>query len=304
MSKMSPQTNDPLYSPSSPENGEDSAGVIQWVRELVKGRSDTSLRDALEEYIEEAKGQDSVDSHEKMLIGNILKLRGMSVTDVMIPRADIAAIPLDTTQEGLLSLLCERQFSRLPVYRENLDEIVGTIHIKDILGVLATGNEIAVKDLIRPVPIVSPSMPVLDLLLMMKQQRRHMALVVDEYGGIDGLVTTGDVIEAIVGEIEDEYDTYEQPHMSENKDGSVTADARVDIDEFEEKYGKILEDEEREDIDTLGGLVFAIAGRIPARGEILTHKSGMEFEISEADPRRIQRIIIRNIPLHPQGDSA
>jgi len=140
-------------------------------------------------------------------------------------------------------------------------------------------------------------MPVLDLLLMMKQMRRHMALVVDEFGGIDGHVTINDVIESIVGEIEDEYDRDDEPTLIQNRDGSIMIDARYDIEEFEEKFGRLLTDEEREDNDTLGGLVFEIAGRVPARGEILTHPSGMVFEIVDADPRRVNRLLIKNIPL-------
>ncbi|MCB9989019.1 MAG: HlyC/CorC family transporter [Rhodospirillales bacterium] len=268
------------------------------MRGLVKGRGDTSLRDALAEYITEQNDDEcGTAAHERVLISNILNLRDMTVTDVMIPRADIAAISLDTTREDLLSLLAEKQFSRLPVYKETLDDIIGTIHIKDILASIATGKDMVIKDIIRNVPIVSPAMPVLDLLLMMKQKRRHMAMVIDEFGGIDGLVTIGDVIEAIVGEIEDEYDQDDQPQIKEKEDGSVIVDARYDIEEFEEKYGELLDEDEREDVDTLGGLVFSIAGRVPARGEILTHDSGMVFEILDADPRRVHRVLIRNIPL-------
>lgn len=283
---------DAEISPSSEPN------IMDWVRGLVKGRGDTSLRDALAEYITEQNDDEcGTAAHERVLISNILNLRDMTVTDVMIPRADIAAISLDTTREDLLSLLAEKQFSRLPVYKETLDDIIGTIHIKDILASIATGKDMVIKDIIRNVPIVSPAMPVLDLLLMMKQKRRHMAMVIDEFGGIDGLVTIGDVIEAIVGEIEDEYDQDDQPQIKEKEDGSVIVDARYDIEEFEEKYGELLDEDEREDVDTLGGLVFSIAGRVPARGEILTHDSGMVFEILDADPRRVHRVLIRNIPL-------
>ncbi|MCB1556664.1 MAG: HlyC/CorC family transporter [Alphaproteobacteria bacterium] len=274
-------------------------GLPHWLRGLLRSKDDSSLREAIEEYIEETKHDPAgtVGAHERTLIANVLKLRDMAVMDVMIPRAHIVAIPFETSQEDLLALLIEKQFSRFPVYKETLDEIVGTIHIKDVLATLAAGKPLNVRQLMREVQIVSPSMPVIDLMLMMKQQRRHMVLVIDEYGGIDGLVTTGDIVEAIVGEIEDEYDSGDQPQIVENPDGSLTADARVDIDLFEEKYGKILNDDEREDIDTLGGLIFALAGRIPARGEILTHEAtGMVFEVLDADPRRVNRVLIRNVP--------
>jgi magnesium and cobalt transporter len=152
-----------------------------------------------------------------------------------------------------------------------------------------------VKDLVRTTPIVSPAMGVLDLILFMKQHRKHMVMVVDEYGGIDGLVTLGDVIETIVGEIDDEYDTSNEHALIERPDGTVLAEGRVDLDDFEEKFGMFFSEDEREDADTLAGLAFMIAGRVPARGEIIQHASGLEFEIIDATPRHIKRIKIRNI---------
>ena len=284
----------------------DPQNIFKWIQNLVKGRSDSSLRDAIEEYIEEgaALGGDigSTSAHERALLSNILELRDVSVFDAMIPRADIIAIDINTTQEELFSVLAEKQHSRLPVYNETLDNLVGTIHIKDILACLARGNQIEMTDLIRDVPIISPAMHVLDLLLMFKQMRKHMALVVDEYGGIDGLITIGDVIESIVGEIDDEYDIDDTPTMRQNSDGSVLVDARLDLNEFEKHYGQILDEDEREDIETLGGLVFALAGRVPARGEILTHPTGMVFEVVDADPRRISRLLIKNIPELPENN--
>jgi CBS domain containing-hemolysin-like protein len=274
-------------------------GVVDWLKTMLKGKNDTKLREALEDYIEESATDATLSTlthQERALIANILKLRDLNVVDVMIPRADISAIDVNTSQSDLLSLLAEKQFSRLPVYRETLDDVMGTIHIKDILSALARGQAVHIPTLVRDVPIVAPSMPVLDLLLMMKQKRRHMALVVDEYGGIDGLATIGDIIEAIVGEIEDEYDQDTQGDMTRDKDGNIIADGRVDIEEFEQRFGDILTEDEREDVDTLGGLVFALAGRIPARGELITHSSGMQFEVIDADLRRVKRLLIRNIP--------
>ena len=242
---------------------------------------------------------ESVESlHEKHLLSNILRLRDLKVIDVMIPRADIIAIDIETTKKDLLALLSEKQHSRLPVYRDSLDDVVGTIHIKDILQCLAEGRKFSIAEMVRDVPIVSPSMAVLDLILMMRQMRKHMALVVDEFGGIDGLIAIGDVIEEIVGEIDDEYDEENEPEIMECKDGSILIDARYDIEDFEEKYGELLTDEEREDVDTLGGLVSSIAGRVPVRGEIISHEdSGTVFEVMDADPRRVNRLRIKNIPL-------
>lgn len=296
------------------DNGRDSikngtnGNVVHWLKNLVGIKSDTTLRETIEEYIDAAESRNSeitsISAHERSLISNILKMRDHTVVDVMIPRADIFAIDIKTSQNELLSLLSQKQHSRIPVYRETLDDVVGTLHIKDILSCLADSRKVDIEDLVREVPIVSPSMQVLDLLLMMKQMRKHMALVVDEFGGIDGLVTINDIIESIVGEIEDEYDQSDNPEIVENGDGSLTADARFDIEEFEEIYGDILTEDEREDVDTLGGLVSALAGRVPARGEILTHEeSGMVFEIIDSDPRRVNRLLIKNIPLRKDTDT-
>lgn len=280
-------------------NRESDKGLFGFVKSVLKGKSEPTLREAIEEFMEEAheNGHSTLVSiQEHTLINNILELRDMTVVDVMIPRADIAAIDIGTSQKDLLALLSERQFSRFPVYRETLDNVIGTIHIKDIIACLARNRPVEIADLVREVPIISPAMHVLDLILMMRQMRKHMALVVDEYGGIDGMVTIGDVIEAIIGEIEDEYEQESHSEMIPQADGSLIADARVDLEEFEEEYGNMFSEDEREDADTLGGLVSAIAGRVPVRGEVLTHSTGMVFEVLEADPRRVGRLRIKNIP--------
>lgn len=269
-----------------------------WIKNLVRTKSDSSLREAIEEYIDDKQNgaKDHASSQERLLLANILKLRTITVVDVMIPRADIIAIEANTTGKELLELLSKKQFSRLPVYRESLDDVIGTIHIKDILAVLARDQDINISELLTDVPIVSPSMSVLDLLLEMRESRRHMAMVVDEYGGIDGLVTIGDVIEAIVGEIEDEHNPERTAEIIEEKDGVLFVDPRVDLEEFEKRYGQIFSEQEHQESDTLGGLIFSITGRVPARGEIISHSSGMLFEILEADPRRIHLMKVRNIP--------
>lgn len=286
-----------------------SGGFFSHIKNLFmkqKNGSDT-LREAIEEYIEELDEDNgselAIASHESALIANVLKLRDTTVIDVMIPRADLAAIEVSASKNDLMELLAEKQFSRIPVYKDSMDEILGTVHIKDILSVVAADKELDIKSMIRPVPIVSPSLPVLDLLLKMQSDKKHMVMVVDEYGGIDGLVTIGDVIEAIVGEFEDEFDTDIAPQMTEKPDGSVIIDARFDIEEFEEKYGAIFTEEEHEEADTLGGLVFFTASRIPARGEVIKHDSGMVFEILEADQRRVSSLRIRNIPTQNSNET-
>jgi magnesium and cobalt transporter len=260
-----------------------------------------ALREAIEEYIEEqpqAADTDPVSVQERMLFSNILALRDITVYDVMVPRADIAALEVDCSKEQLFAFLATNNYSRFPVFKNTMDDILGSVHLKDIMAVLAQGQKIKLKTMLTDVPIVSPAMPIMDLLLVMRKTSRHMALVVDEYGGIDGLITIGDVIGTIIGEIDDEHDK-DDVQLVTNPDGSILADARLDIEEFEEKYGLILTEEEREESDTLGGLVFAMAGRVPSRGEVLTHSSGMIFEVLEADPRKISRLKIRNIPRAP-----
>lgn len=269
-------------------------------RLVRKSDSDDSLREALEDYIEELSTEDGNGEHgssgqERIMLGNILELRSMTVTDVMVPRVDVAAIDISNSPSELLKMLAEKQHSRVPVYRDTLDDLLGVIHMKDAIGALAQGKDIVLKDMIREVPIVSPALPVLDLLLLMRETRQHMVFIVDEYGGIDGLATLGDVLSAIVGEIQDEYESTDAPAMRDNADGTVIADARIAIRDFEEKFGQILNDEERESVDTLGGYISFLTDRVPARGEIISHKeSGLIFEILEADPRRIIRVRIRS----------
>jgi magnesium and cobalt transporter len=299
------KTLDPTFkSPNgnSNGNGNDKPSFWRRLKYLFTGeheKNDNGLREAIEEYIVEPLEEissDPLSNHERLLLSNILKLQDLTVVNVMVPRVDIVAIDVNSSKDELYALLAEKQCSRFPVYKDTLDEVLGTVHIKDIVECIAKKQKVNLVELLNEVPIVSPSMPVLDLVLKMRQSRRHMALVVDEYGGIDGLVTIGDIIEAIIGDVDDEHDIQEDPSMRENRDGSVIADARVNLEEFEDRYGQILSEEEREESDTLGGLVFDIAGRVPARGEVITHDTGMVFEVLDGDPRRIDRIKITDIP--------
>lgn len=283
-----------------PSLSHEKPGLLSRIKHLFTGppKTDSGLREAIEEYIVEPESfnSDSVSLHERVLLSNILKLRDITVFNVMIPRADISAIEANISKDDLFEFLAETHVSRFPVYSDTLDNVVGTVHVKDILATIAKGDDLKIVDMVSDVPIVSPSMPILDLVLKMRHSRRHMALVVDEYGGIDGLVTIGDVIESIIGEIDDEHDTQTDPQMIEVSEGAIVADARVQLNEFEGRYGQILDQDEREESDTLGGLVFDLAGRVPVRGEMITHPSGMLFEVLEADPRRISRLKITNIP--------
>ena len=188
----------------------------------------------------------------------------------------------------LIDLLTKESHSRLPVYGETLDDVAGMVHIKDVLAWRGRDGDFSLSKIQRKILFVSPSMQVLELLLEMRAERSHMALVVDEFGGVDGLVTIEDLVEEIVGEIEDEHDLDDNPKMISHPDGSFTADARVTIGTLEEMTGTEVTGGDTEDIDTLGGLVFSIAGRVPVRGELLHHSSGVEFEVLDADHRRIK----------------
>ncbi len=295
----------------SPETDDKSGLFTKLKRWLAPEIAEAeAVREVIEELIEERiedrpEGEPAIDPNERLLLANVLKLRGVTAADIMVPRADIVAIDAATPVVDALMLVVKEGHSRLPVFRETLDDVAGLIHIKD-LAILAadqiTGENGArvsshkLTDLLRPVLFVSPAARVLDLLLEMRLKRAHMAMVVDEYGGIDGLVTIEDVVEQIVGEIEDEHDADQAPELKPRDDGSWIADGRVALSDFEERVGKVFSEEEREASDTLGGLVASLAGRMPSRGELVKHSSGIEFEITDSDPRLVRRLRVRNVP--------
>ncbi len=279
---------------SAGDGGASGRGLRDWLRGLFRPRSGSGLRDTIEELIEkEDVGDLPANRDELTLLRNILNLHGLTVYDIMVPRADIVALDIDTSLADLVRIMSESTHSRIPVYRGTLDDIAGMVHIKDVLACWSADQQAKLGDLVRPLLFVAPSMPILELLLQMRVSHVHMALVIDEFGGIDGLATIEDLVEEIVGEIEDEHDDSELPTLVESANGTFVADARVMLEEFEDRVGEILTDEEREeDIDTLGGLVFYLAGRVPGRGEVVPHGSGIEFEVLDADPRRVRRLRI------------
>jgi CBS domain containing-hemolysin-like protein len=280
-------------------------GFFWRLQGMLRKREAESVRDRFEELLEAPRSQadkerpdapeTGLDPHERILLGNVLRLRDKTAYDVMVPRADILAMPEDLTLDQAIRLIQKEGHSRFPVYRGNLDEIVGMVHIKDVFAAVGRDpSTFSMKNILRRPLLVVPQIPVLDLLLQMRAQRIHMALVVDEYGGIDGLVTIEDLVETIVGDISDEHDEIATPTIVERPDGTLELDARTTIEAFEQRMGPILTDEQRgADIDTVGGLVFTLAGRVPARGELISHESGLEFRVLEADPRRIRRLRVR-----------
>lgn len=278
------------------------SGVVTRLLGLLGRRGpEHNVRDSIAELVQQSADQvhadgvlPELDRQERVLLANVLRLRGRAANDVMVPRADIVAISVDLSLDQLLAKVRLEGHSRLPVYREQLDEIVGMVHIKDVFGYVGRPEQFQLEPILRKPLMVAPQVPILDLLLQMRQARVHLALVVDEYGGIDGLVTIEDLVEEIVGDIADEHDEVTGPMIVERPDGALDLDARLSIEAFETRLGPVLtEDERTADIDTVGGLVFTIAGRVPTRGEVVSHPSGLEFRILEADARRIRRIRTR-----------
>jgi magnesium and cobalt transporter len=238
-------------------------------------------------------------------------LRKLRVNDVAIPKAEIVAVPIDIGRDELVEVFREHGFSRMPVYKGTLDKPQGLVMLKDFAltcGFGASSGKFSLRKLLRPVLYAPPSMPLAVLLQKMQAERVHMALVIDEYGGVDGLVTIEDLIETVVGDISDEHDTEDGAYWSEEKPGVFLAQALTPLEEFEKVIGRSLRTGEDDgDIDTLGGLVFLRAGRVPARGEIVPHESGAEFEVVDADPRRIKRLRVRlqgRVPSAPPATAA
>ena len=268
--------------------------------------TEQSVRESIAELVQDAASEAAPDAtiglnpQERALIANVLRLREITADDVMVPRPDIIAMRADVTLEQATDLLRREGHSRLPVFREHLDDVQGMVHLKDVFAYTGPAAEFAVEKILRKPLMVAPQIGVLDLLLQMRQTHTHLALVVDEYGGIDGLVTIEDLVETIVGDISDEHDEIEGPMLTERADGALDLNARLPVEEFEAKMGPVLSEDERDaDIETVGGLVFNLAGRVPAKGEIIPHPSGIEFMVLDADARRIRRLRVRKTVTEP-----
>lgn len=277
-----------------------SDGLFQRLfRSLGLGvQTDGTVRSTLEELIEEHDDpEQEINPSERAMLTNILGIGDMDISDVMIPRADIEAIDAALSLEQVVARFAETSHSRLPVYEDGLDNVIGMFHIKDLINFWGNSEEAAWQNFRREILFVPPSMSVQDLLLKMRATHIHMATVVDEYGGIDGLVTIEDLVEEIVGDIEDEHDEQEGPLIFVAGNGTIEADARAQITDLEALLEiDLLPEEEDEEVDTVGGLVFQLAGHIPVRGEIIHHTSGLDFEITDADPRKVKRVRIRRRP--------
>jgi CBS domain containing-hemolysin-like protein len=306
------------------DRGEPSAakpGLLERLRSLF-GLGGASIRDDIQEALEESTTATDLSLQERTMLQNVLGLHVLRVDDVMVPRADIVAVNIDTSLGEVLSLFRTAGHSRLPVHGDTLDDPRGMVHIRDFLDHLAANAEarprrrksappdeptrprgfgaldlsrpLASAKIIRPVLFVPPSMPALDLLLKMQTTHTHMALVIDEYGGTDGLVSIEDIVETIVGDIEDEHDESDAPGVVQAPDGSFLVDARATPADIAKALDVSLDEiTEAEEIDTVGGLITSIAGRVPVRGEIIAGPHDIEFEVLDADPRRVKRLRIR-----------
>ncbi|MDR3462549.1 MAG: hemolysin family protein [Beijerinckiaceae bacterium] len=299
----------------------------------VFGLSGASIRDDIQDALEDTSAQTDFSAQERTMMKNVLALHELRVVDVMVPRADIYAVAITMTLAEVLAVFRTAGHSRLPVHGDTLDDPRGMIHIRDLIDYIAAAEHLAVDGaaapegeperklitslgaldlglplsaakILRPVLFVPPSMPALDLLVKMQATRTHMALVIDEYGGTDGLVSIEDIVEMIVGDIEDEHDLDVGPQIESLEDGGFIADARAGIEEVSTALGTDLSAiSDAEEVDTVGGLVTALAGHVPVRGEIIA-KDGFEFEVLDADPRRVKRLKIYRAVSAPARSAA
>jgi CBS domain containing-hemolysin-like protein len=287
------------------------------------GGIEQTIDTALESHAEET-GSSASARDARSMMRNVIGFSDKRVKDLMVPRVNIVAISEASTMREMLEQFIEANHSRLPVYRESLDDIAGMVHVKDFLrwmtgkgkrrkarGTVETGLQLPAKELSstvsqhgslrREVLFVPPSMPAPDLLLKMKASHIHLAIVVDEYGGTDGIVSLEDLVEQIIGDISDEHDTDDDDMLTRVDEKSYVANAQIEIQRLEDLLGvKLLPEDKEDEADTLAGLVFELAGRVPIRGEIIRHDNGMEFEIMDSDARRIRRV---RIHVHPLGQS-
>lgn len=266
------------------------------LKKLLPGSSSPLAREEITELLEESIRETvHFDTHESTLLRNMLGLRDITALDVMVPRADIFYVDQSDSMEQIIEKMTAASHSRVPVVNENLDRVEGILHIKDLLRMMQTNAKVNITTLLRQPIFISPTMRLLDLLQEMRLRRLHLALVVDEYGGTDGLITIEDLVEEIIGEINDEHDEDTTPLFDISNDGTAMADARLEIEMLEAVTGSLRDEDNHDEIDTVGGLVISLAGRVPGRGEIVRHLSGLEFEIIESDPRYVSMVKIRRL---------
>ena len=267
-----------------------------FLKKKDKNKLQTNIENLLNKRLKQEK---PLKINEEKIISNVFKLPEKLISDIMIPRTDIISVDTNASIHKLVKIIGRTSHSRYPVFDRNRDNIVGMIHIKDVISCWKNKKIGNIKKLVREILFSPDSINVLDLLLKMRTSHIHMAIIVDEHGGVDGLVTIEDLVEEIVGEIKDEHEAQKEnkDNIDEliKNDGSIKISARMLIEDFEKKYGNIFSNKEDiSNIDTMGGLVFHIFGKIPLKGEVIKHSSGCEFEILDADSRKIRTILVRN----------
>ncbi|MDR0556218.1 MAG: hemolysin family protein [Holosporaceae bacterium] len=275
--------------------------IKSYLSKLFKKEEDVPLIDRLEDLIESDSKtideRDAGENSELALVSNVIGLRDLTAEDIMVPRAEIVAARIDTTFDGFIEIFSQNSFSQIPIYKDTLDDVVGIVRVRDFITYIKNPESFNLKPLLREVIYVVPSIQLLELLVEIRASVNHMALVVDEFGGIDGLVTLHDVASEIVGEIQQNQRIF--PQIITRPDGSLIVDAKMPIIECENLLKIDLlkpltkGNNEDSDVETVGGLTMLLAGRMPTRGETLIHPSGLEFDITEADPRRVKRVLIR-----------
>jgi CBS domain containing-hemolysin-like protein len=275
-------------------NGSGFKGLRNLFKNIFRVTNSSSFKESVVEVLDEHNATDDtkISTDEKNMLKNMLSFRDSKVSDIMIPRTDIVAVEQNISLDELKKILITEEHTRMPVYRESLDNVVGFIHIKDLIPVLANEKSFAMEKIVRELLVISPTMKNIDLLAKMRHSRVHMALVLDEYGGTDGLVTFEDLAEEIFGEIQDEHDDTMEPEFIRLDDRTIEASARLPIDKLEKLINLTITDKDSEDFDTLGGLLLSLVGYVPTKGEKIFHSAGIEFEILDSDPRRVKRIMI------------
>lgn len=262
---------------------------------LKKSNNEGRLRETIEELIDEVHEVEHIESNEREILGNVLNLRDLTAYDVMLPRADIIAAPFNVSAQDIIQQFVKTGVLQILIYKDNLDNVIGMLHVKDILAWQSSKKAWVIKALLRDVLYISPTMRTLDLLLKMRETGSKIAVVVDEYGGVDGLVTFSNLIEEIIGDIQDAGEQPPSVQIELRPDGTIIADARTTLEELNKAIGAELPlNDHEDDVDTLGGVVALLAGRVPIRGEVVRHPSGIEFEVLEADPRKVRRLCIRH----------
>lgn len=256
--------------------------------------SGNSLEEDIAEFIEERDPEGTkISAEERNIMHNVFGLSEIKVSDMMIPRTDIIAIEQNISLSDLKEIISDKEHTRMPIYNDSLDKVIGVLHVKDLLPLIGDDDNFSLSNIVREILYVPPSMKMMDLLVAMRDRRIHIALVVDEYGGTDGLVTMEDLMEEIVGEIEDEHDDIEKDDFVKISDNSFEVSARFEIEEIEEKLNISLQlEKETEDYDTIGGMIFSMLGRVPELNEVIKHPNNIDFKIVDSDSRRINKVLI------------